>query len=472
MQLLNKPTSAHCLNPLISQSNTPHRTIPAHQQQPNNQALNISTNFNQVIQPTSNNEQYSSYYPDSLFFPHGPDPQVVGRHFPSMSYGVSLPSQRATASALTSQLGLSNTTLPLTSLAPTDSEISIPTSAGLPLTSAGPSGSLFTPDGFMKPSEVFSTPKTALVRDVPFTPALPQMSSFSGYFANNSNQMFSPGHVSHNVNASSAFATTSSVPDLLLSPAGISNNMTMPNFVSPSATLFEDAVTTPPNNGVEYSTKQCELFPSLDDISINDFTFHEDYSNSLNNLVVFFDDLERGKSSPSSATTPSDSLFAGFHIDAATGNQDIFPEKKFLSIMTTPSSGTATTLPADSPVQGSIHEIPETPTSVTKKRCRPADDECDEDFSTPNRPFICKICNQGFARKFNLTVHNRIHGKDGGKRFKCPHCPRGFTRKNDLDRHMIRHDKSKGFSCDKCDSRFARVDVLKRHRRAVHHLDD
>lgn len=59
---------------------------------------------------------------------------------------------------------------------------------------------------------------------------------------------------------------------------------------------------------------------------------------------------------------------------------------------------------------------------------------------SPDKPFICEVCQKCFSRKWNLATHQIIHQTDR-ETLPCPYpgCKRaiqGFTRKNDLQRHI------------------------------------
>jgi len=41
------------------------------------------------------------------------------------------------------------------------------------------------------------------------------------------------------------------------------------------------------------------------------------------------------------------------------------------------------------------------------------------------KPFVCKVCNKGFADKQHWADHNNVH--TGAKPYKCPHCDMGFA---------------------------------------------
>ncbi|KAF4115120.1 zinc finger protein 184-like [Onychostoma macrolepis] len=50
-----------------------------------------------------------------------------------------------------------------------------------------------------------------------------------------------------------------------------------------------------------------------------------------------------------------------------------------------------------------------------------------------DKSIICTQCGMGFAYKYNLDVHMRVH--TGEKPYKCLHCDKRFSRSGDLRRH-------------------------------------
>jgi len=52
------------------------------------------------------------------------------------------------------------------------------------------------------------------------------------------------------------------------------------------------------------------------------------------------------------------------------------------------------------------------------------------------RPFKCRVCGEGFKRRYNMITHEQIHA---GLKFPCPDCPMVFTTARYLQQHSRRH---------------------------------
>lgn len=75
--------------------------------------------------------------------------------------------------------------------------------------------------------------------------------------------------------------------------------------------------------------------------------------------------------------------------------------------------------------------------------------------------YVCEICNQTFALKDRLKLHQRTH--TGEKPYSCELCDKKFARGGQLSQHMRVHDKQRPFSCDMCAARFTCAQNLRLH---------
>ena len=86
---------------------------------------------------------------------------------------------------------------------------------------------------------------------------------------------------------------------------------------------------------------------------------------------------------------------------------------------------------------------------------------------TGEKPYVCSICDRGFAFKNNLKRHQMIHSDE--RNFKCNLCPddRYFKTKNQLRNHLVYHYEPK-HSCVHCNKKFHTSADLKKHVKRKH----
>ena len=82
---------------------------------------------------------------------------------------------------------------------------------------------------------------------------------------------------------------------------------------------------------------------------------------------------------------------------------------------------------------------------------------------TGDKPYICDVCNTGFARLDTLETHRRTH--TGERPYVCETCTKTFTSSSHLAKHKRLHPGAKPYACDVCNMGFARMDNLKSHKR-------
>ncbi|XP_055986298.1 zinc finger protein 449 [Sorex fumeus] len=105
--------------------------------------------------------------------------------------------------------------------------------------------------------------------------------------------------------------------------------------------------------------------------------------------------------------------------------------------------------------------IGENPESSTLEE--PLNSKSPKKKSPGDKPHRCSQCEKCFARKSQLTGHQRIHS--GEEPHKCPECGKRFLRSSDLYRHQRLHTGERPYECTVCKKRFTRRSHLIGHQR-------
>ena len=85
---------------------------------------------------------------------------------------------------------------------------------------------------------------------------------------------------------------------------------------------------------------------------------------------------------------------------------------------------------------------------------------CDKTFNTPSSmkrhaychgelPFVCDVCNEGFAFKSELAFHRTVHRKVSSFHCVSKGCGKSFKSSNELNKHAQKHS-GVTWECDKC----------------------
>ena len=64
---------------------------------------------------------------------------------------------------------------------------------------------------------------------------------------------------------------------------------------------------------------------------------------------------------------------------------------------------------------------------------------------------ICDICGKSFSKKFASNRHKQLHNNET---YSCATCAKVFETKQYLEMHVLTHNPTKSFECDKCKQQF------------------
>ncbi|XP_036437649.1 GDNF-inducible zinc finger protein 1 [Colossoma macropomum] len=81
------------------------------------------------------------------------------------------------------------------------------------------------------------------------------------------------------------------------------------------------------------------------------------------------------------------------------------------------------------------------------------------------RLFPCDVCGKAFKRKKDVTRHRRQVHEGGTERHFCPVCGKSLSSKTALTLHERTHTGDKPYNCDECGARFSQSSALKTHQR-------
>lgn len=59
------------------------------------------------------------------------------------------------------------------------------------------------------------------------------------------------------------------------------------------------------------------------------------------------------------------------------------------------------------------------------------------------KKFVCSVCNQKFARKYNVKLHKKTQYSKKIEKLICPYCSQHYSTKENLQVHLKKHHGNK-----------------------------
>ncbi|RZC38419.1 ras-responsive element-binding protein 1, partial [Asbolus verrucosus] len=111
-------------------------------------------------------------------------------------------------------------------------------------------------------------------------------------------------------------------------------------------------------------------------------------------------------------------------------------------------------------------------TTTNSENCD-ADDR--SDCSSPERKYVCPICETVLTSQHEFTLHIRSHNNESEvqeKGFACRICFKVLSSSSSLDRHVLVHSGERPFHCRYCGDTFTTNGNMHRHMRTHTHKND
>lgn len=99
-----------------------------------------------------------------------------------------------------------------------------------------------------------------------------------------------------------------------------------------------------------------------------------------------------------------------------------------------------------------------------------SDSDNRSDCSSPERKYLCPICDRMMTSQHDFTLHIRSHNNeneihDNDKGYTCRICSKVLSSSSSLDRHVLVHSGERPFHCKYCGDTFTTNGNMHRHMR-------